>query len=169
MSIVTTTSSASVLLSVVKMSATISFLMVVSVTSFHIFVAVSSMVLEWMSIILDGTDLLYISITGGLVTGSSPGVGELVVVVVVGVGRSTVIVGDKVFLLPVSSPELFIGKGVGRGLISINGGDVVFSGSVAQVGAGVILLVGAAVILLIVGAGVIIISIGEGVGGYILL
>lgn len=125
--------------------------------------------LEWMSIILDGTDLLYISITGGLVTGSSPGVGELVVVVVVGVGRSTVIVGDKVFLLPVSSPELFIGKGVGRGLISINGGDVVFSGSVAQVGAGVILLVGAAVILLIVGAGVIIISIGEGVGGYILL
>ena len=169
MSMVTTTSSASVLLSVVKMSATISFLMVVSVTSFHIFVAVSSMVLEWMSIILDGTDLLYISITGGLVTGSSPGVGEFVVVVVVGVGRSTVIVGDKVFLLPVSSPELFIGKGVGRGLISINGGDVVFSGSVAQVGAGVILLVGAAVILLIVGAGVIIISIGEGVGGYILL
>ena len=124
--------------------------------------------LEWMSIILDGTDLLYISITGGLVTGSSPGVGEFVVVVVVGVGRSTVIVGDKVFLLPVSSPELFIGKGVGRGLISINGGDVL-SGSVAQVGAGVILLVGAAVILLIVGAGVIIISIGEGVGGYKLL
>ena len=118
---------------------------------------------------MDGTDLLYISITGGLVTGSSsPGVGELVVVVVVGVGRSTVIVGDKVFLLPVSSPELFIGEGVGRGLISINGGDVVLSGSVAaQVGAGVILLVGAAVILLIVGAGVIIISIGEGVGGYI--
>lgn len=120
-----------------------------------------------MSIMLDGTDLLYISITGGLVTGSSPGVGELVFVVV-GVGRSTVIVGDKVFLLPVSSPELFIGEGVGRGLISINGGDVVFSGSVAQVGAGVILLVGAAVILLIVGAGVIIISIGEGVGGYII-
>ena len=70
---------------------------------------------------------------------SSPGVGELVVVV----GRSTVIVGDKVFSVPDSSPEV-IGEGVrGRGLISINGGDVVAVGSAAQVGAGVIRLVGA--------------------------